>query len=176
MGQDLNLSSDDPDILVVDDNQNIRSFMTTILKALGYCNIQTAVDGSDAFVKLQENLPDLLITDLEMKPVNGYDLVKRIRHKDSPVDSTIPIIVLTGFGNADAIKKALKVGANQFLVKPVDPERLKQGILKILSQKPSYELVGDRYVAKQTSNNKAPASVPASEPPKKPEQEVWALD
>lgn len=99
-------------ILVADDDRRFRSVLASELKAAGYRTL-TAEDGSEAFELFETEKPDLIISDLAMPVVDGFDLIERVRQT-----SAVPILVLSVRG-ADADKiRALDLGADDFVTKP----------------------------------------------------------
>ena len=97
-------------ILVVDDDPNMRSFLLEVLNKLGF-EVNTASDGAEAIEKLKQHRYQLIITDLSMPGVNGYELIKWIRENNSMV----PIIVMSGEGEID---KADSYDLMKFIKKP----------------------------------------------------------
>jgi chemotaxis protein histidine kinase CheA/ActR/RegA family two-component response regulator len=113
-------------ILVVDDSVSIRAFVTSVLEAAGYKTTE-AFDGLDAVEKLEQESFDLLLTDLEMPRMHGYELITEVRN--NPRLRDLPIVVLTGRMGEKHSRKAMEVGASGFLVKPFEePELL--GLLR----------------------------------------------
>ncbi|MBW3672282.1 MAG: response regulator transcription factor [Acidobacteria bacterium] len=99
-------------ILVADDDRRFRSVLAAELEAAGYRTL-TAEDGSEAFDLFETGKPDLVISDLAMPVVDGFDLIERVRRS-----SAVPILVLSVRG-ADADKiRALDLGADDFVTKP----------------------------------------------------------
>src|SRR5438045_3920141 len=104
-------------ILIVDDESSQRAGFAGMVKAWGMV-AETASDGSDALDKIPAFQPDVIVTDLNMPHMDGYELLKRMREQgDMP-----PTIVLTAFGNIDtALRTVHEMGAYWFLEKPVQP-------------------------------------------------------
>ena len=99
-------------ILVVDDEVQIRRVLTTTLSAQGY-EIRTASDGAEALRILKEWMPDLVITDLGMPNLDGLDLCRQLR-----AESAVPIIVLSVRGQERVKVEALDAGADDYVTKP----------------------------------------------------------
>lgn len=148
-------------------------YVRSVLDGLGYPRTTTTDNGKDALELLKKKQPDVVITDLDMSPMSGIELVRRIRHRESEVNQKIPIIVLSGHGNPKAVKLALKAGANQFLVKPVHPQKLQQRIAKVLDDSIDYRLEGDYFVAYSVTKEK---SEPLENNDALDDGEVWELD
>ena len=102
-----------PTVLIVDDSATDRRLAGGLLESLEGMSIEYAVDGSDALVKMELHVPDLVITDLEMPSINGLELVEIVR-KAYPL---IPIILMTARGSEDIAVKALQAGASSYVPK-----------------------------------------------------------
>jgi len=101
-------------ILIVEDSITSRSLLRNILESAGY-KVTTAVDGLDAFDKLQQETPDLVVSDIEMPRMNGFELTSRIRGE--PLLRSLPLILVTGLESAEERQKGLEAGANALIVK-----------------------------------------------------------
>lgn len=119
-----------PDLLLVDDSISIRKIIGMLLSNAGY-NVDVAVDGVEALEKITSNPYDLVLTDLEMPRMHGYELIAEIR--SSSQFSALPVVVLTSRAGEKHQAKALEVGANDYIVKPVDEDALLQSVRKLLS-------------------------------------------
>lgn len=109
-----------PRILVVDDEENLRRVTQLRLEQAGY-EVQTAADGPSALATLPRFRPELVMTDLRMPGMSGLDLLKRVR-AEAP---EVIVIVFTAFGTIESAVEAMKHGAHDFLIKPVDAAALK---------------------------------------------------
>lgn len=108
-------------ILVVDDSPTDRQFMLETLAKKGY-QVVTAENGEDAIVKAKAELPDLILMDVVMPGLNGYQATRTITRDDAT--KHIPVIMCTSKG-ADTDKIwGMRQGANDYLVKPVDASQL----------------------------------------------------
>jgi two-component system NtrC family response regulator len=105
-------------ILVVDDDSSLRSVMKMQLEEAGY-HVSLASDGAEAYEKLREIRPQLVITDLKM-PTSGLDLLRRI----SADDIQPTLIIITAFGTVETAVEAMKLGAYDYVTKPLDFEEL----------------------------------------------------
>jgi len=108
-------------VLVVDDSLSVRKYITSFLNARKL-KTYSAANGNEALKVLQETEVDLIITDLEMPVMHGYEFVSRIRSSDRFKE--IPIIVLTSRSTGKHKEKALELGADEYLVKPFDERSL----------------------------------------------------
>jgi DNA-binding NtrC family response regulator len=116
-------------ILVVDDEIEYSAVLKKILSLKGY-KVQTAKSGEDALIQLKLKKYDLVITDLMMEGINGIELLEKIK----TLDSSIYVILVTGFGTVKNAVEAMKKGAFSYFIKGGDPEEL------ILDVKKTYEL------------------------------------
>jgi len=118
-------------ILVIDDERTIRVLLENFLKE--YVVI-TKNDGLEGLSWLQEgNMPDLIVADIQMPNLDGYEFVKQLRASGYFKD--IPLIVLSGIESTAEKVKCLKLGANDYLVKPFNPEELALRIELLISHK-----------------------------------------
>jgi CheY-like chemotaxis protein len=108
-------------ILVVDDEPDITMMLKMRLDSRNY-NTITAQDGQEALDKVEKEMPDLLILDIMMPKMNGYELFHVLRA--SPKYSHIPIIILTASVEIDYVKRFIKEGADAYLKKPYKAETL----------------------------------------------------
>jgi PleD family two-component response regulator len=116
-------------ILIVDDEPRVLKVLNKMLSLHGY-QIEEALDGFEAGVKIMSFKPELLILDLYMSGMDGFELCKRI--KSNPNTSHIKIIVYTGFDSEENKDRIMKAGAEGYLVKPVDESILLQNIEDLL--------------------------------------------
>ncbi len=117
-------------ILVVDDSKTIRNLVAFVLKAEGF-KVSTAEDGLDAMEKLYNLDPvDLIVSDVNMPRMDGLTFIKNIRMQDAYKD--IPIIVLSTEGQEKDIQTGLSIGANLYMVKPAQPEKMVRNIKMLL--------------------------------------------
>jgi two-component system, chemotaxis family, chemotaxis protein CheY len=117
-------------ILIADDSPTIRKFVTVALSVKGF-EIIACADGMEAMEVLPTQKIDLVITDLNMPNVDGYELISSIRQNNEYRE--LPIIVLSSLGNTEDIQKGLESGANSYLVKPFDPKRVVYEVSKYLN-------------------------------------------
>ncbi len=106
-------------ILIVDDEKNILSGLKLAFEDEGF-SVLTAENGKIAYELISKNIIDLIITDLRMPEMDGYELIKRV----SASYPTLPIIVLTGHGTIETAVETMRDGAIDFFTKPVDLEKL----------------------------------------------------
>ena len=117
-------------ILAVDDDSSIRELLEFLLRS-DY-DVITKKDGMEAMMWLSEgNLPDLIITDVDMPRLNGYEFFKNVRRSGFYRD--IPIMVLSGLENSKLIITCLQQGADDYILKPFNPESLYAKIERVLT-------------------------------------------
>ncbi len=119
-----------PELLLVDDSLSIRKVVGMFLSNAGY-TVQAAVDGLDAVEKLEDAKFDLIVTDLEMPRMHGYELISEIRSRTAM--ARVPIIVLTSRAGDKHSQKAKELGANDYIIKPVDEETLLTSVKTLLA-------------------------------------------
>ncbi len=118
-------------ILIIDDTKDILSVVGRRLQSWGY-EALTADNGEDGLRIAEEQLPDLILMDIMMPKMKGRDACARL--KANPKTQKIPVIFLTALGLADHIKAGLDVGADDYIVKPFEPEELKERITVCLAR------------------------------------------
>jgi two-component system chemotaxis response regulator CheY len=117
-------------VLVVDDQQTIRSLVRSGLQQLGITNFQDAVDGEGGLrAMLVPTPPNLIISDFNMPNLDGLGLLRAVRSHE-PIRSTA-FIMLTGRADSDLVKRAAQFGANNYLVKPFTVMTLKEKIEQV---------------------------------------------
>lgn len=117
-------------ILLVEDNDDVRHFLSQSLSEA--YNIREAINGVDALAKIEEDKPDLIISDLMMPQMDGNKLCSRL--KENSITSTIPFIMLTAKDTLDARIEGLNSGADAYLSKPVSIQLLLSTIQNLLTQ------------------------------------------
>ncbi|HVM70637.1 MAG TPA: response regulator transcription factor [Anaerolineales bacterium] len=112
-----------PHILIVDDEANVRFILERTLSHAGYV-LDTAETGQEAIEKLGNSQYDLVLLDLNMKPVGGIQVLNAIRARDAE----ITVIILTAHSTIDSAVEALRLGAFDYLYKPATPEAIRQRV------------------------------------------------
>jgi two-component system chemotaxis response regulator CheY len=113
-------------ILVVDDYNTMIRIIRNLLRQLGFVDIDDAGDGSSALAKLKGRQYGLVISDWNMEPMTGYELLKQMRA--DPVLNTTPFIMVTAESKTENVIAAKKAGVNNYIVKPFNAETLKSKI------------------------------------------------
>ena len=122
-------------ILVVDDDKAISTIVTTILKSEGY-HVITAENGEEAIDIVKQSLPDLIMLDVIMPGIDGFETCTRLR-KFTDQQAT-PVVMMTGKNDIQSIEKAFSAGANEFISKPINLQLLAHRIRFILKSKQNY--------------------------------------
>lgn len=121
-----------PRLLIVDDEVATVDMLSTYLKLLGHEPFG-AYNGTDGLVLVEVEKPDLLILDLMMPDIDGFEVCKRVRaHSDF---ATLPVVIISARTDKDAIEKALGLGANAYLTKPIELGKLSREIKQLLQKK-----------------------------------------
>ena len=120
-------------ILILDDDPDFAELMKTRLEANNY-DITTASGGKDFFEKISNDLPDIILVDILMPDINGYQVCEAL--KDSKSTAGIPVIILTGqdLEHDGIVNRCLKIGVEAFLSKPVDTQELLTTIERLLQK------------------------------------------
>ncbi len=117
-------------ILVIDDDEAIRDGCKQVLSRDGY-DVQEASNAHDALNLLDRYDFDLLLLDLKMPDTNGLDLLRKIRQRDI----SVPVVMITAYGTMQNAVQAMRLGANDFLSKPFEPEELRLIVSRTLRDK-----------------------------------------
>jgi DNA-binding NtrC family response regulator len=118
-------------ILIADDSEAGREPLRQMLQADGTYQVDTVADGRAALDMLTHNSYSVFLTDLRMPGLEGMKLIEEIRHRQLPV----AVIVMTGFGSIDQAVKAMRLGAVDFLTKPVDIDHLRLVVSRVLRER-----------------------------------------
>ena len=115
-------------ILIVDDEADTRDFLTIVLNRAGY-TVLLAKDGLEGISQVEENHPDLILSDITMPNLDGIEMVKRLRQM--PEYSGVPVLVMSAYGMGK-LTEALEAGADHALLKPVNCASLIETVKKIV--------------------------------------------
>ncbi len=119
-------------ILVVDDYNTMIRIIRNLLKQLGFEDVDDASDGSSALSKMRSKRYGLVISDWNMEPMTGYDLLREIRC--DPNLARTPFIMVTAESKTDNVIAAKKAGVNNYIVKPFNAQTLKAKIETVFAQ------------------------------------------
>jgi DNA-binding response OmpR family regulator len=127
-----------PVVLVVDDQAPNRKLLADLLSMQGYA-IDTADSGEAALSRIQAQVPDLVLLDVVMPGLNGYEVCRRLRAE--PATSVLPIVMVTALDPAEERLKGLQAGADDFLTKPINPPELLARVKSLLRIKAFHDTV-----------------------------------
>jgi CheY-like chemotaxis protein len=118
-------------VLVVDDFHDNREMYTQYLSFAGY-RVAEAVDGEDAIAKARALLPDVIVMDLSLPRLDGWEATRRL--KQDPLTSAIPVIALTGHAMGGHAEGAIDAGCDAFVTKPCVPSDLEARVRELLTR------------------------------------------
>ena len=113
-------------VLIVDDYNTMVRIIRNLLRQLGFEHIDDANDGSTALAKMQQRKYGLVISDWNMEPMTGYDLLQQVR--SDPGLATTPFIMVTAESKTENVIAAKKAGVSNYIVKPFNAQTLKSKI------------------------------------------------
>lgn len=116
-------------VLVVEDQDMVREIIVAILRALGCINIRAAADGQQALGLVAEEAPDLILCDISMQPIDGFQFIERLL----AVGQRIPTIFLTAHSDSEFVRHAKRLGVDAYIVKPVKRAVLEERIRRVLA-------------------------------------------
>ena len=118
-------------ILIAEDERDIRDLIAFTLRFAGY-EVLTANNGEEAVTMTQKELPDLVLTDVRMPKMTGYEACKLI--KADPTTQHIPVVFLSAKGQEAEVQSGLAAGADEYLLKPFAPDQLTKKVAEILGK------------------------------------------
>lgn len=104
-------------VLVVDDNAQNLELLVAYLESLG-CKVQTAVDGLDALEKVKQVVPDLILLDVMMPRMSGFEVCRKL--KSDPATRDVPVVMVTALNELGDIERGVECGTDDFITKPVN--------------------------------------------------------
>jgi DNA-binding response OmpR family regulator len=123
---------DQKKVLVVEDEPDIRNLIAFALQYAGY-QVLVSVDGEDALRQADEEQPDLILLDVKMPKMDGYEACQLLRAQDSTKD--IPVVFLSARGQDSEIQRGLELGAEEYILKPFAPDELYRRVGSILARR-----------------------------------------
>ena len=127
-----------PKVLVVDDNRDAADSLQALFE-MENCRVATAYDGYEAVQAVEEGMPEIIVMDLGMPTMDGYEAARQIRRKPGCKD--ILMIALTGWGQSDARQRTIEAGFDHHLIKPVNFDEIKRLASGRLSHRPALRRV-----------------------------------
>ncbi|QEM83788.1 MULTISPECIES: chemotaxis response regulator CheY [Halomonas] len=119
-------------ILVVDDFPTMRRIVRSLLKELGYTNVEEAEDGEEGLARLRAEAFDFVVSDWNMPNLDGLEMLKRIRADDGL--KSLPVLMVTAEAKKENIIAAAQAGANGYVVKPFTAATLEEKLNKIFEK------------------------------------------
>jgi len=120
-------------VLIVDDYNTMLRIIKNLLKQLGFPNVDEATDGTMAYEKVQQKDYGLIISDWNMEPMTGYELLKQIRGSGEKF-ANVPFIMVTAESKTENVIMAKQAGVNNYIVKPFNAETLKMKMSAVLGE------------------------------------------
>jgi DNA-binding response OmpR family regulator len=120
-------------VLIVEDEPDIMELVKVTLSDEGY-QLLEAKDGEIGFKRAVEEHPDLILLDIMLPKMDGYEICRRL--KSDPDTATMPVLMLTAFGQKREIEEGFKVKADDYIVKPFEPLKLRERVRKFLVASP----------------------------------------
>ncbi len=122
-------------ILVIDDEPFLRKLIIRVLYELEIERITEADDGAEALSKIDDSANDfdLIICDLEMPNMDGFEFVRKLREKTPSPNADVPVLIVTGHSEPESVQSAVEAGIHGYLVKPVSKQALEKRIVAALS-------------------------------------------
>ena len=151
-------------ILVVDDTPGNVKLLTDLLTVKGY-EVATAESGHEALARIDADCPDLVLLDVMMPGMNGYEVCQRIRQ--NPVTELLPVVMVTALDPAQERTKGIEAGADDFLGKPVNQQELLARVRSLLRVKEYYDTIQDQKAQLAELNKKLESRI---------EEQVTKLD
>jgi CheY-like chemotaxis protein len=118
-------------ILIAEDERDIRDLIAFTLRFAGY-EVLTANNGEEAVTMTQKELPDLVLTDVRMPKMTGYEACKQI--KANPATQHIPVVFLSAKGQEAEVQSGLDAGGDEYMLKPFAPDQLTRKVAEILGK------------------------------------------
>lgn len=118
-------------ILIAEDERDIRELITFTLTFAGH-QVTSTANGEEAYMKAQEILPDLILLDVRMPRMTGYEACERL--KAAPATTNIPVVFLSAKGQESEVQTGLDAGAVEYIIKPFAPDQLTERVSAILAK------------------------------------------
>ncbi|MEQ8602676.1 MAG: response regulator [Marivibrio sp.] len=121
-------------VLLVDDNRHMRVLVRRLLSAFGVARVAEAADGGAAWADLFRALPDVVLIDFAMEPVDGIEFTRRIRTAPDSPNSYLPIIMMTGYTEKTRVVEARDAGVTELVAKPVSALSLYNRLVAVVER------------------------------------------
>lgn len=131
--------------LIVDDHAFTRRMLVQVMRSLGALDVRSAENGEDAWQAVMNGMPDIVLLDWAMSPMDGVAFTKRMRKgKDSP-NVHLPIIMMTAFADRQHVMMARDAGVNEYLIKPFSTRDMFSRIRAVIERPRAFVRVGDFF-------------------------------
>jgi two-component system chemotaxis response regulator CheY len=131
--------------LIVEDNSHMRALLRALLDAAGIKDFCEASHGRAAIEVLRDRKPDIVLTDLAMKPMNGIEFTRHVRNSETSPNPFVPIIMITGHTEKYRVEEARDVGVTEFLAKPITAHNLFTRITEIIERPRAFVRCNDYF-------------------------------
>lgn len=118
-------------VLLADDEEDVKIVLKMYLESKGF-EVVTAYDGLDAIDQARREKPDVILLDLMMPVVDGFEVCRRL--KADPTTQQIPVIMVSAASHAESVQKGLAAGAVDYIVKPFEPESLEKLVSNVIAR------------------------------------------
>ncbi|MEG3617059.1 response regulator [Magnetovibrio sp. PR-2] len=121
-------------VLVVDDDPAIAQLIEIVLRQLGVRFLATSDNGQDALERLHKKVqtPNIIILDMQMPVMNGFEFIAELRKLSDPDINTIPVLACTAIAKQEVVDEALRLGVDGFIVKPFSAKSLSERLETVL--------------------------------------------
>ena len=139
MGSEVRVANDQQDpplsrlkILIVDDSSAVRMMLAALLRTFGVDHITECSDGAEALGAIEKGSFDLVLTDVAMRPMDGVEFTRQLRHPNSSAKPTLPVLFLSSHSEKAVVAAALQAGGSDYLVKPISRAGLLEKIVSLV--------------------------------------------
>ena len=130
------------DVLIVEDDPNLKDALRDTLEFAGY-SVTAVEHGQAALARLDQHSYGMVISDVQMQPVDGMELLEKIRRDDQQM----PVVMMTAYGTIEKAVDAMRLGASDYLVKPFEAEALIELTKRLLPKQEAHHPADDNLVA-----------------------------
>jgi two-component system chemotaxis response regulator CheY len=132
-------------ICIVDDSPHMRRLVRRILGSFGIQDVTEVGDGNAALMEMKTTMPDILITDFAMEPMNGIDLTWHIRKAEDTGNPYLPIVMMTGYTEMHRVIEARDAGVTEIIAKPVSAMALYSRLVAVIDRARPFVRAGDFF-------------------------------
>ncbi|MEN9873490.1 MAG: hypothetical protein RL186_387 [Pseudomonadota bacterium] len=121
-------------VLVIDDNPHMRSIVVAILRGAGFTHVKEANDGAHALEEMRSGIPDIVIVDLNMNPIDGLEFTRMMRTAPDSPSPMVPVIMMTGHTERSKVLAARDAGINELVAKPISAKTMLARIVSVIDR------------------------------------------